>query len=227
MRRTQAERTRATTGELVEAAGLLFGRDGYAATSIDDVARGGGLTKGAVYHHFSGKVDLFRAVFVREQERLTTLIAAAALRPATGADGANREDGANWEDGANLEDGAEGANGADPLAAVRRGARAFLLACAEPETRRIVLLDGPAVLGWDEVRRIEYGHTLRLLREGLAAAADAGRIEPGDVTVRAHLLFGALCEGAMLVARADDPGAALTEVLARADALIASLASLP
>ncbi|GAA2293200.1 TetR/AcrR family transcriptional regulator [Nonomuraea roseoviolacea subsp. roseoviolacea] len=208
-RRTQAERTRATTGELVEAAGLLFGRDGYAATSIDDVARAGGLTKGAVYHHFSGKADLFRAVFVRQQERLTTVIAEAALHPATGADGV------------------EGGEDADLLAAVRRGARAFLLACAEPETRRIVLLDGPAVLGWDEVRRIEYGHTLRLLREGLAAAADAGRIGPGDVTVRAHLLFGALCEGAMLVARADDPGAALTEVLARADALIASLASRP
>ncbi|MBN6058541.1 TetR family transcriptional regulator, partial [Nonomuraea sp. RK-328] len=198
-RRTQAERTRATTGELVEAARLLFGRDGYAATSIDDVARAGGLTKGAVYHHFSGKADLFRAVFVRQQERLTTLIAEAAA----------------------------GTQDADPLAAVRRGARAFLLACAEPETRRIVLLDGPAVLGWEEVRRIEYGHTLRLLRDGFAAAADAGRIEPGDVTVRAHLVFGALCEGAMLVARAGDPGTALTEVLTRADALIASLAANP
>ncbi|MEV0202585.1 TetR family transcriptional regulator [Nonomuraea sp. NPDC050691] len=204
-RRTQAERTRATTGELVEAARLLFGRDGYAATSIDDVARAGGLTKGAVYHHFSGKADLFRAVFVRQQERLTSLIAEAAIRPGAAP--------------------TTGGQDADPLEAVRRGARAFLLACAEPETRRIVLLDGPAVLGWDEVRRIEYGHTLRLLREGLAAAADAGRIEPGDVTVRAHLVFGALCEGAMVVARSGDPGTALTEVLARADILIASLAS--
>ncbi|WP_175598626.1 TetR/AcrR family transcriptional regulator [Nonomuraea rhodomycinica] len=229
-RRTQAERTRATTGELVEAARLLFGRDGYTATSIDDVARAGGLTKGAVYHHFAGKADLFRAVFVRQQERLTTVIAEAALRPAAVAESVGGAESAVSAVSAEIAEGGEGGEGgegADPLAAVRRGARAFLLACAEPETRRIVLLDGPAVLGWDEVRRIEYGHTLRLLREGLAAAAEAGRIEPGDVTVRAHLVFGALCEGAMLVARAADPGTALTEVLARADALVASLASRP
>ncbi|WP_219537875.1 TetR/AcrR family transcriptional regulator [Nonomuraea guangzhouensis] len=192
-RRTQAERTRVTTGELIETALRLFGRDGYAATSIDDIARESGMTKGAVYHHFAGKADVFRAVFVRQEERLAELIAAAS----TGTD--------------------------DPREAVRLGALAFLLACAGPEVRRIVLLDGPAVLGWDGVREIEYEHTLKLLRAGLEVAASQGGIAPGDVTVRAHLIFGALCEGGMLIARAGDPAATLTAVLAQAERLLDAL----
>lgn len=192
-RRTQAERTRVTTGELIETALRLFGRDGYTATSIDDIARESGMTKGAVYHHFAGKADVFRAVFVRQEERLAELIAAAA----TGSD--------------------------DPREAVRLGALAFLRACAGPEVRRIILLDGPAVLGWDGVRQIEYEHTLKLLHTGLAVAADQGGSAPGDVTVRAHLIFGALCEGGMLIARADDPDAALAAVLAQAERLLDAL----
>jgi AcrR family transcriptional regulator len=192
-RRTQAERTRMTTGELIETALRLFGRDGYAATSIDDIARESGMTKGAVYHHFAGKADVFRAVFVRQEERLAELIAAASA----GTD--------------------------DPREAVRLGALAFLRACAGPEVRRIVLLDGPAVLGWDGVREIEYEHTLKLLRTGLEVAADQGGIAPGDVTVRAHLIFGALCEGGMLIARAADPAATLAAVLTQAERLLDAL----
>ncbi|WP_162795487.1 TetR/AcrR family transcriptional regulator [Nonomuraea lactucae] len=192
-RRTQAERTRATTGELIETARRLFGRDGYAATSIDDIARESGLTKGAVYHHFSGKADVFRAVFVRQEERLAEVIAAAA------------------------------AGAGDPWEGVRLGVRAFLRACAGAATRQIVLLDGPAVLGWEGVREIEYEHTLNLLHQGLAAAAARGDIAPGDVTVRAHLIFGALCEGGMLIARADDPDETLAAVLEQAEALLAAL----
>jgi AcrR family transcriptional regulator len=191
VRRTQAERTQATTGELIETARRLFGRDGYAATSIDEVARASGMTKGAVYHHFSGKADVFRAVFVRQEERLAERIALAA------------------------------ADGADPMDRVRRGARAFLRACTEPEVRRIILLDGPAVLGWDEVRRIEYEHTLKLLHHAMSAAS--GGQPPDAVRVRAHLLFGALCEGGMLIARAADPAATLATVLAQADRLLDAL----
>jgi AcrR family transcriptional regulator len=182
-----------TTGELIETALRLFGRDGYAATSIDDIARESGMTKGAVYHHFAGKADVFRAVFVRQEERLAELIAAASA----GTD--------------------------DPREAVRLGALAFLRACAGPEVRRIVLLDGPAVLGWDGVREIEYEHTLKLLRTGLEVAADQGGIAPGDVTVRAHLIFGALCEGGMLIARAADPAATLAAVLTQAERLLDAL----
>src|SRR2546430_10908949 len=70
-RRTQAERTDATTAQLVAAAGQLFGQDGYAATSIDAIAAAAGLTKGAAYHHFPTKAALFHVVFVHELEQVT------------------------------------------------------------------------------------------------------------------------------------------------------------
>jgi AcrR family transcriptional regulator len=194
-RRTQAERTRATTGGLIETALRLFGTHGYAATSIEDIARESGLTKGAVYHHFTGKAELFRAAFVRQEERLADVIAEAA------------------------------AGGAEPMESVRLGVLALLRACGEPEVRRIVLLDGPAVLGWEGVREIEYAHTLRLLHAGLALAAAQGAIAPGDVTVRAHLIFGAVCEGGMLIARAPDPDATLTAVLIQAERLLDALST--
>lgn len=189
-RRTQAERRNATITELIEVARRLFGRDGYAATSIDDIAREGGMTKGAVYHHFAGKTDLFRAVFVHQEQQLAQTILAALAQTA------------------------------DPWARVCQGSHAFLRACLDPHVRRIILLDGPAFLGWETVRAIEYEHTLKLVRSGLEAAAAQGRIAPGDVTVRAHLIFGALCEAGVLIARADDPAGTLTAVLEQTDALL-------
>ncbi|MEV4544682.1 TetR/AcrR family transcriptional regulator [Micromonospora echinaurantiaca] len=169
MRRTQAERTEATTSGLVETAAGLFGRDGYAATSIDDVARAAGVTKGAVYHHFDGKIGLFRAVFVREEQRLVERLAAAA------------------------------GGTADPWRAIRAGCAAFLDACLDPAVRQIILLDGPAVLGWQEVRRIEDDYLVALLRRGLERASG------GNIEARTHLLVGALCEAGLLLAR--DPAA--------------------
>jgi AcrR family transcriptional regulator len=192
-RRTQTERSQATTSGLIEAALLLFGRDGYAATSIDDVARVAGMTKGAIYHHFSGKIELFRAVFVRQEQQLAEAIAMASVEAR------------------------------DPVDVVRRGAHTFLRRCVDPQVRRIILLDGPAVLGWDTIRAIEYEYTLKLVRDGLAAAAAEGRIPPGDVTVRAHLVFGALCEAGMLMARVEDPAGFLPAVLDQADELLDAL----
>lgn len=189
-RRTQAERRNATITELVETARKLFGRDGYAATSINDIARESGMTKGAVYHHFEGKTELFKAVFVHQEQRLVDLISAAT------------------------------AEIPDPRQRIRRGAHAFLSACADPDVRRIILLDGPAALGWETVRQIEREHTLKLIHNALTDAADQTLIPPGDITVRAHLLFGALCEIGTLLARADDPAATLSSVLKEADALL-------
>ncbi|HEY7484143.1 MAG TPA: TetR/AcrR family transcriptional regulator [Streptosporangiaceae bacterium] len=191
--RTQAERRTATTTDLIETARRLFGRDGYAATSIDSIAHASGMTKGAVYHHFAGKTDLFRAVFISQEQRLARMIASASTQTA------------------------------DPWDRVRLGCHAFLRACLDPQVRQIVLLDGPAALGWETVRAIEYEHTLKLLRNGLAAAAAEDRIAPGDVTIRAHLLFGALCEAGTLIARAEDPTALLPAVLDETDELLAAL----
>lgn len=124
-RRTQAERTEATTAALVDAARELFAQDGYAATSLDAVAAKARVTKGAVYHHFEGKQRLFEAVFAREVERL------AAVLPAVYA------------------------SKQDPWEAFEASCRAFLAECLEPGLQRIVLLDALAAMGWDGVRRVE------------------------------------------------------------------------
>jgi len=196
-RRTQAERSQATTTGLITTAQRLFGRDGYAATSIDDIARESGTTKGAVYHHFAGKTELFRAVFVHQEQQLARTIRSAS------------------------------AEADDPWDGIRRGSRAFLEACAGRQMRQIILLDGPAVLGWEDVRAIEYEHTLKLIRDGLMAAAARGQITPGDITIRAHLIFGALCEAGMLIARAGDPSEVLPAVRDQADQLLAAFADEP
>lgn len=192
-RRTQAERSDATSSRLVSAATELFGRDGYAATSIETVAAAAGVTKGAAYHHFATKATLFRLVFIDEQRQISAeLERAAAEEP-------------------------------DSWSALLRGCRTFLGHCLNPSFRRIVLLDGPAVLGWEAVREIEYAHTLRVLAEGIRAAAADGNVIGGDLAARSHLIFGALCEAGMLLARSDDPAAALPVVAAEAQHLLNSL----
>ncbi|MGW7070564.1 TetR/AcrR family transcriptional regulator [Streptomyces sp. NPDC054855] len=192
-RRTQAERSDATTAQLIAAAQRLFGRDGYATTSIVAVAAAAGVTKGAAYHHFRGKADLFRAVFVREQEEIAAELERAA------------------------------AEEADAWSALLRGCRRFLEHCLDPGFRRIVLLDAPSVLGWEGVREIQYAHTLRVLTNGMRTAADAGHFGAGDLDVRCQLMFGALCEAGMLLARSPDPASALTSVTAEAERLLSAL----
>jgi AcrR family transcriptional regulator len=125
--RTQSERREATTGALLEAARELFARDGYAATSLDAVVAKAGVTKGALYHHFDGKRDLFRAVFEQEQEWL-----ARALREAF-------------------------ARETDPWDGLQAACRGFLDAAIDPELQRIVLVDSFSALGFAAVREAEAG----------------------------------------------------------------------
>jgi AcrR family transcriptional regulator len=176
-RRTQAERTEATTAALVGAARQLFARDGYDATSLDAVAARASVTKGAVYHHFDGKRQLFEAVFVREVERMAAPLADAYRRKR------------------------------DPWDAFQAGCRAFLDECLDPGLQRIVLLDASAAIGWEGIRRLE-APLLQMMEVGISRAAEAGRIAPRPPGPLAHFLFGALCEMAMIVARADDQKAA-------------------
>jgi hypothetical protein len=100
----------------------------------------------------------------------------------------------------------------DPWEALVVGSEAFLDACATPEVQRIMLVDGPSVLGWDVWRAIDSDHGLGLLELALQRAMDAGRMLPASTTAVAHVLAGALDEAAMVVARADDPVAARAEM---------------
>jgi AcrR family transcriptional regulator len=193
--RTQAERTEATTGQLVEEARKLFAADGYEATSLDDVVAAAGVTKGALYHHFGSKRDLFRAVF-EHQERAF----ARACHKAYAAE-------------------------SDPWAGFHAGCRAFLEATLDPGVQRICHLDAPAVLGWETVRQIEARYSLAMIENGLREAIESGRIAARPTAPLAHMLMGALGEGAMMVARAEDKRGAMREVAREVESLLSALES--
>src|SRR2546427_7151236 len=132
MARTQAERSQTTISGLIAVARARFGTDGYAGTSIEDIVSAAGVTRGAFYHHFESKIDVFRAVVESEQRTMTRFII-------KGSESYQRA----WE-------------------RFRAGCRLFLDVCLNPSVRRILLLDGPAVLGWEAVREIEACYTLAL-----------------------------------------------------------------
>ena len=196
-RRTQSERSESTRGALISAARHLFATRGYAGVGTEEIVRAAGVTRGALYHHFPGKQDLFEAVYEQIEAELAQRIAAGALA----------------------------ANAESPLEAMRAGADMFLQACTEPEAQRIVLLDGPSVLGWDRWREIAAEHGLGLIEASLQAAVDAGAIESQPVRPLAHVLMGALDEAAMVVARAEDPEQMRREVGRTLDFLIKALSS--
>jgi AcrR family transcriptional regulator len=181
--RTKAGQREATTAALVSAARELFAERGYAAVGTEEIVQRAGVTRGALYHHFrGGKEDLFRAVLVQISADTVHQIA----RVAAAID--------------------------DPWESLVVGCEAFLDACASPEVQRIVLIDAPAVLGWDVRRAIDADYGLGLLEAALQRAMDAGRLREGSAISLAYVLAGALDEAAMVVARADDPMAARREM---------------
>ncbi|MEK6250333.1 MAG: TetR/AcrR family transcriptional regulator [Actinomycetota bacterium] len=192
-RRSQAERSQATRDALIGAARNLFAKRGYAEVGTEEIVRAAGLTRGALYHHFGGKRELLAAVYEQIEQELAERIASAAL------------------------------GATDPLEAMRAGTEMFLDACLEPEVQRIVLLDAPAVLGWERWREIAAEHGLGLIELTLQSAIDAGAIAPQPVKPLAHVLMGALDEAAMVVARAEDPAAMRVEVAATLQSLLEGL----
>jgi AcrR family transcriptional regulator len=175
-RRTQ--NAEATRQALVRVAERLFATHGYAAVSIDEICRRARVTKGALYHHFADKRDLFRNVYEDFEDR--------------------------WID----EMVAGVANVRDPLRRFELGCAAFLDACLEPAAQRILLLDGPSVLGLDELRGIDHRRGLALIANGLGDAMAAGTLERQPVEPVAHLILGALNEASFAIAHAADPGGA-------------------
>jgi AcrR family transcriptional regulator len=183
-RRTQVERSAATRAALIGAARRLFAERGYAAVGTPEVVAAAGVSRGALYHQFGGKADLFLAVYEAVEQEIAERI--GGLVAAAGA--------------------------TDPLDALTAGAEAFLDACAEREVQRIVLIEAPAVLGWDMWRAIGLKYGLGLTEGILRAAIEAGRIGEQPVRPLAHVLIGALDEAALYVARAEDPAAARAEM---------------
>lgn len=194
-RRTQHERRESTRRALLDTGRELFARHGYAGTSLDAIVAAFGMTKGAFYHHFSGKEELFEAVYVEEQEMIAAELARTyAARRAR-----------------------------DPVQASLAACRRFLEISREPSVQRITLLDGPAVLGWMRMREIEADYGLAMLKEGIRNAMTAKQLRRHDVDALAHVLFGALCEGAIYMAGERDQGVAQRKVEREFRAIVEAL----
>jgi AcrR family transcriptional regulator len=193
LRSRLAERAEETRQELIAAARELFAQRGFADVSTEEIVRSARMTRGALYHHFESKEDLFRAVYEEVERALVERIAADA------------------------------ASAGDPLDVLHAGARAFLDACEDPAVQRIALIDAPSVLGWEQWREIGLRYGFGLVQATVQAAIDAGLIEPQPVRPLAHLLLGSIDEAAMLVARADDGGQTKREVAAAIDRYLDSL----
>ena len=196
-RRTQAERSAATRDALVTAGRALFGARGYADVGTEEVVRAAGVSRGALYHHFADKAELFAAVLESVEEMTNARVVAAVM--AAGPD--------------------------DPITAMQRGTAAFLDVCAEPEMARIMLIDAPAVLGaqgWsDASTESDIGLVVQLITHGI----ELGRIRPQPVMPLARILLGALREAALFLASAPDPAAAREEVGAVLNGIIESVAA--
>lgn len=181
-KRSQAERSEATRTAIIASARRMFAERGYAAVGTEEIVRDAGVTRGALYHHFAGKRELMRAVYEQLEAELSAEFA-TRVTP-----------------------------GAEPLTILREGAETFLDQCLEPEVQQIALLDGPAVLGWEDWRQINAKYSLGLIEGVLSHGMDIGEIRRQPTRPLAHALIGALDELAMLVARSEDPAAARAEV---------------
>jgi len=175
----KVERGQATRLRIVATATALFSELGYEATSIEAVLRDSGVSRGALYHHFDSKESLFESVL----EAIEAELAQAAIAASRGI--------------------------ADPADALRAGCDVFLDLTQTAKVRQIVLVDAPAVLGWQKWREIEARYGFGLLKAALEAAAARGQMRPGLVDMYAHMVLAALIEVALMVSRADDPAEAL------------------
>jgi AcrR family transcriptional regulator len=195
-RRTQAERTAATRALLIGAARILFAEKGFAEVSTQAIVAAAGVTRGALYHQYADKAALFAAVYEEVERDLVADIARQIMADQP----------------------------ADPLAAMRLGARLFLDRCSAPDVQRIVLIDAPAVLGWDQWRAVGVKYGLGVIEGMLAHAIAEGAIPEQPLRPTAHVLLGALDEAALFVSRATDRDQAREDMDAVCERLISGIA---
>jgi len=185
-----------TRERLVAAARQLFGERDYEATSIEAVLETSGVTRGALYHHFQSKAELFDAV-------LAEVLIEIADRTAAAARGSK-----------------------DPLERLRAGSHAWLQMALDPAVQRIALVDPTTAVGWARWRELDEQHSLGGLRGSMLRLAKEGRIPPGEAELLAHMLLAALNEAALFLTYADDQRAAADTARAAIDTLLDRLCGL-
>ncbi len=194
---TKPDRGTATRARIIAVATTLFTEHGYEGTSIETVLRETGLSRGALYHHFSSKDELFVAVL----EAIEAEIADATVKGSRGS--------------------------ATPAAALRAGCGVFLELAQTPKVRQILLRDAPGVIGWQKWRELDARYGFGLLRAALERAAAAGAIDEQLVEPFAHMLLASLLEVALISARDDAKPATVRHARAALNKLIDRLVEKP
>jgi AcrR family transcriptional regulator len=189
---TRAEQRLTTFQRILAVATRMFAQQGFEETSIEKLLEELQISRGALYHHFDSKEKIFRAVF----EAVESDIEAAIVNATRGIVG--------------------------PMEALRTGCDTFLKMVRDEPVRRIVLIDAPTVLGWQQWREIDARHGFGLLRKSLQVAAAEGRIRPELIDIYAHMLLASLMETALVIARANNSAAttrngraAITELIGK------------
>jgi AcrR family transcriptional regulator len=176
-RNRRVEQGQETRRQLLDVARALFLERGYDATSIELVLDRASISRGALYHHFQSKQELFEAVLEDVEGRLAKGTLAATIGVT------------------------------DPVAMVKAGCRAFLRMARDPDIKRIVLTDAPAVVGWERWREIDERHAFGILKLGIAGTPAGTQMPIAAQETLAHVLLASLLELGMLIARSDKPRA--------------------
>ncbi|UHA73532.1 TetR/AcrR family transcriptional regulator [Paenibacillus sp. 481] len=175
------EDTNETIRKLIEVARMYFTERGYADTALEDIVNETQLTRGALYHHFGNKKGLFQVVLESVQKEVAERVESEA---------AQSED--MWEQ-------------------LFFGCRAFVAAAVEPHNKRIMLIDGPAVLGWEEWRKMDEQHSMQLMRSQLQLMQLQGCFAGVSIDALTHFLSGALNESALWIAQMPNSEQSLAE----------------
>ena len=178
---------------LVDVAVRLFSERGFASTSTSDIVEAAQVTRGALYHHFDRKEDLFEAAFEQVERSIADRIVVAA------------------------------AKGTDPLDQLRLGTTAYLKSCNEPAVQRLVLTEGPSVLGSERWHELEQQYSFGLVVAAVRAGISAGLIRDQPVEPLAHLLFGAVVQAGHVIARSSTPRKTRDAMIAAIDGLLEDL----
>ena len=177
VRSRREEYADATHEALLDSAAACFFEDGFTGTSLDHVAQRARVTKGAIYHHFSSKRELFRAVLERQQAKSALTITQAGDQALTAWSG------------------------------IVAALDAFLESLSCPIYQRLCWVEGPAALGFEDWWACGEHYEIEVIRSQLDRLAEAGALEVKDLDMLAHVLFGAVTAGVLGMARADDPAA--------------------
>lgn len=189
----QNERSQRTSSRILAEARRLFAEYGFAGVSAEQIVSTAGVTRGALYHHFDGKKGLFRAVLNQVQTEIEERVKTAVNRTQ------------------------------DPMEKLIAGNNEFLAACLDPGLQRILLTEGPAVLGWEEWRAVDEDHVQGKYRAFLTELIDNGVLRSFPVDALAHIISGAANEAAFWAARAEDPETALAQAQLTMAEMIRSL----